>query len=95
MTTPDDRHKPKRTLARSLGMFVGHIVKAAKADPSDHDPETLDRRTTTHEETRETETGERVTLRRTVIEEIELSRDDTPFSPPTPDTTQRPKDDAR
>ena len=76
MPSPNDRSKPKRTLARSLGMFVGHIVKAVQADPSDGDPRTVDRRTTTHEETSRTDEGERVTLRRTVVEEIEISRDD-------------------
>ncbi|MEM1424412.1 MAG: hypothetical protein AAGH64_10465 [Planctomycetota bacterium] len=83
MTYPDRPTNPPRTLARSLGMFVGHILRAAKSDPADHDPETVARRTTTREETGHAATGERVTLRRTVIEEIEIASDE-------PDTKDDP-----
>ncbi len=57
-------------------MFFGHIAAGFKADASGADPQKVDRRTTTHEETARTDTGERVTLRRTVIEEIEIAPDD-------------------
>ncbi|GAB4550120.1 MAG: hypothetical protein Tsb0013_11720 [Phycisphaerales bacterium] len=57
-------------------MFFGHIAAGFRADTSRRDPRTVDRRTSTHEETGQTDSGERITLRRTVIEEIEVSRDD-------------------
>lgn len=62
-------------------MFVGHILKGVRADPSKHDPEVIDRRTTTDETHTTGPENERITLRRTVIEEIEIERDDEDRSP--------------
>lgn len=55
----------KKPLMRSLGEFVGHIVRAAKTDPK--------RQVTKHETEERTEDSDRgrVTLRRTTIEEVE------------------------
>lgn len=61
-----------RSLARSLGLFVGHIIRGVKTDTSERDRRTSDRRTDTREERALGPDGERVTLRRTVIEEIEV-----------------------
>jgi len=55
----------RKGIMRSLGEFVGHIVHAAKTDPS---KQTV--RKTTEEHTEQTEDG-KVVLRRTTIEEIE------------------------
>ncbi len=57
-------------LMRSLGQFVGHITKAVKTDVSSERREVS---RTVEEEERETEGG-KVTLRRTVIEEIEVEK---------------------
>lgn len=57
-------------LMRSLGQFVGHIAKAVKTDVSSERREVS---RTVEEEERETEGG-KVTLRRTVIEEIEVEK---------------------
>jgi hypothetical protein len=54
---------------RSLGEFVGHIVKGAKA-PADA-PRATEVRREVEEETRDTPAG-RVTLRRTTVEEIQI-----------------------
>ena len=54
----------KKPLMRSLGEFVGHIVKAVRTEPG---PKRIPVNRTTHEEKR----GD-VTLRRTTIEEIEI-----------------------
>ena len=58
MTAPE-----KKPLMRSLGEFVGHIVKAVRTDP-----------TNAAEVRRDVEEEQRgdVTLRRTTIEEIEI-----------------------
>lgn len=77
MIDPKNHPDRPRTLARSLGMFFGHIVQGFKADPTQADPQPKQRRTSTHEKTVQTDEGQRVTLRRTVIEEIEISEDDT------------------
>ena len=61
-----DREPPK-SLMRSLGEFVGHIVHSAKADPAPH--RTVVSKTT-EEQIQQTPEGP-VTLRRTTIEEIE------------------------
>ncbi|MCC5787338.1 MAG: hypothetical protein EA423_00245 [Phycisphaerales bacterium] len=58
-------------LMRSLGQFVGHIAKAVKTDVSSTERREVSR--TVEEEERETEGG-KVTLRRTVIEEIEVEK---------------------
>ena len=59
-------------LMRSLGQFVGHIAKAVKTDVSEGS-ERRELSRTVEEEERETEGG-KVTLRRTVIEEIEVEK---------------------
>ena len=51
---------------RSLGEFVGHIVKAVKNEPKDH-------RVVLNKTTRQERRGN-ITLRRTTIEEIEVDR---------------------
>ena len=61
MTDRDDK-----TLMRSLGEFVGHVVKGIRSDPGANANRTEVRRTT------ETEEHEQVILRRTVIEEVEV-----------------------
>ena len=65
---------------RSLGEFVGHIVRSVKSDPHDthdlHDTARTIISTETEELVRDTPDGP-VTLRRTTIEEIEYP------SPPT------------
>lgn len=57
-----------KSLARSLGEFFGHIYKGITADTSEH-KKRVNRRTET--ETRETPRG-KVTIRRTIIEEVDL-----------------------
>lgn len=54
---------------RSLGEFVGHIVKGAKTDPAKADPQA--KRQTVRREVEEEQRGD-ITLRRTTIEEIEF-----------------------
>jgi hypothetical protein len=56
-----DSGKP---LMRSLGEFVGHIVKAVTSDPRN--------RRTVVSKTRQEERRGNVTLRRTTVEEIEI-----------------------
>ncbi|MCA9297958.1 MAG: hypothetical protein KDA28_02765 [Phycisphaerales bacterium] len=64
----------RRTYMRSLGLFFGELAKAVKQTPeSSETPKTVSR-TTTETEEREVE-GRKVTLRRTVIEEIEMDDD--------------------
>jgi hypothetical protein len=58
---PDQKKKP---LMRSLGEFIGHIVKAVKTDPS--------KKQTTISERVDEENRGNITLRRTTIEEIEI-----------------------
>ena len=62
--TPDRANK---SLARSLGEFVGHIVRGVKSKPEPKDK--VVRRHDVEEEQR----GD-VTLRRTTIEEIEFKK---------------------
>ena len=54
----------KKPLMRSLGEFVGHIVKAVKTDPGK-------KRTVLDKKTQQEDRGH-VTLRRTTIDEIEI-----------------------
>ena len=51
---------------RSLGEFVGHIVKAVKNEPKG-------RRVVLNKTTQQTQRGN-ITLRRTTIEEIEVNK---------------------
>ena len=60
--------EPPKSLMRSLGEFVGHIVHSAKTDPTD--PKRTIVSKTTQEQIQQTPEGP-VTLRRTTIEEIE------------------------
>jgi hypothetical protein len=57
-----DRPAEKKTLARSLGEFFGHIAKGVKTDPA--------KKVVRKEVEEEERPG--MTLRRTTIEEIEL-----------------------
>ncbi|MBX3409778.1 MAG: hypothetical protein KF859_07820 [Phycisphaeraceae bacterium] len=82
--TPEQGDK---TTMRALGEFFGHVWKGITAEPA----KAPTRRVTRHEveqETRDTPQG-KVTLRRTVIEEIELPPDGAPptttrGTPPAP-----------
>ena len=69
--------KPNNSLARNLGAFFGHIVKAVKTDPARTQRREV-RRQTTHEDRGD------VILRRTTIEEIEIKQ---------PPAAQPPKDE--
>ena len=64
-------------LARSLGQFFGHIWKGVRTSPADKDNrERIEIKREVQEEQIEGQDGaERMTLRRTVIEEIEMKRD--------------------
>ena len=57
---------PPKPLMRSLGLFVGHLFRAATADPR---RQVVSR--TVEESNQETPQGH-VTLRRTTIEEVEV-----------------------
>ncbi|MGY8752775.1 MAG: hypothetical protein ACKVIO_02660 [Phycisphaerales bacterium] len=56
----------KKPLARCLGEFIGHIVKAVKSDSSANEVK----------RTVEEKTEGNITLRRTTIEEIEIAQED-------------------
>jgi hypothetical protein len=62
-----------KSIMRSLGEFVGHIVRGVKT-PVDHPPARREVKREVEEETRETPAG-KVTLRRTTIEEVEYHPD--------------------
>ena len=55
---------PNKPLMRSLGEFVGHIVKAVRSDPRAQ-------RTVLNKTTQQEKRGA-ITLRRTTVEEIEI-----------------------
>ncbi|MCW5776241.1 MAG: hypothetical protein KIS87_07380 [Phycisphaeraceae bacterium] len=59
----------RKTLMRSLGEFFGEVWKGVRHDPAAATTQTLRRET--HEQTRDTPVG-RVTLRRTVVEEMRI-----------------------
>ncbi|MBX3359700.1 MAG: hypothetical protein KF745_14870 [Phycisphaeraceae bacterium] len=61
---------PRKSIARSLGEFFGHIIKGAGADVS-RDRKVVSQKV--EEQTKDTPEG-KVTLRRTTIEEVELHR---------------------
>lgn len=79
----------RKSIMRSLGEFFGHIAHAVRTDPStpadraggappDSPGAPADRqvlRRTVEEEERETPRG-KVTLRRTIIEEVDVPRED-------------------
>ena len=67
---------------RNLGRFVGEIGKAVKRDPAaTTDARTVEVNRTTETEERETDRGT-VTVRRTTIEEIELTGEQAASRPP-------------
>ncbi|MHC4908089.1 MAG: hypothetical protein ACYTF9_00010 [Planctomycetota bacterium] len=81
----DDRNKPDKTIARSLGEFLGHIVKGIKTDPA---------RKVVRQSTEErTSDDGRMILRRTTIEEIEVRKGDLPSA--SDDNETRDDDHAR
>lgn len=62
----------KKSLARSLGEFFGHIAKGVKTPAAGEKVElsrSVEERETTDDQ------GRKVTLRRTTIEEIEVERE--------------------
>lgn len=68
------------SLARNLGLFFGHIAKAVTSDPAPRKPVSREvaRREVTAQTFIETPQGpQQVTLRRTVIDEVQF--------PPAPD----------
>mgnify|MGYP001172365650 CR=1 FL=1 len=67
--------RPDNSLARALGQFVGHIWKGVRADVS-REAREVDRRVEHH--TAVDAQGRTVTLRRTTIDEIEITDDDRP-----------------
>jgi hypothetical protein len=76
MAQRDSNHK---SLARSLGEFFGHIRAGVRAKPASDEPKRREVSRSVEEETVDTPRG-KVTLRRTVIEEIDLPADDRPGS---------------
>ncbi len=64
-----------KSLARSLGEFFGHIRAGVRAKPTSDKPQRREVSRSVEEETLDTARG-KVTLRRTVIEEIDLPRED-------------------
>ena len=67
----------KKSLMRNLGEFFGHLVKAARTDPETQSEKTEVRRTESEQ------VQDNMTLRRTIIDEIEFRGDerDTSESP--------------
>jgi len=68
MTKPD---KNSKSIARSLGEFVGHLWFSVTRDVTSEKHEV---RRTIEEEERDTSVG-KVTLRRTTIDEVEIDRE--------------------
>ncbi|MBC7771357.1 MAG: hypothetical protein H7210_02565 [Pyrinomonadaceae bacterium] len=74
---------PKKTLMRSLGEFVGHIVKGVNTDTTAPQGPAPQRTVVSHEvqeETRQTSAGKMI-IRRSTIEEVEIIQP----APPRPD----------
>lgn len=67
----DKRHQ--KSIARSLGEFVGHIWQGVTADAS---PDRREVRRTVDRDERTTPDGKKVILRRTTIDEIEFKDDE-------------------
>lgn len=78
----DDNDK---SIMRSLGEFVGHIVRGVKTPVETPVRHQVNRHV--EEETRDTPAG-KVTLRRTTIEEVEFLPD-APRTPPSSDASPR------
>ncbi len=73
--TPLPYHRPmgqKKSIMRSLGEFVGHISKAVKT-PAEPDKTTHELGRTTEEREATAPDGRKMTLRRTTIDEVEVS----------------------
>lgn len=91
---PDDRNAP---LARNLGRFFGALKRGFTEpvdDASQRPRRTVETRRETAEEQRETARGS-VTLRRTVIEEVDLpadSQNDASDDRPTGDASDQPSE---
>ena len=60
---------PKKPIARSLGEFFGHIIRAVKTKPQEPG------KTTVRKTVQEDDRGD-VVLRRTTVEEVEIKRPD-------------------
>ena len=83
--TPPVTMTQRKTLARSIGEFVGHIVKAVRTDAR-----AQRRRWTVARRVQEQDEGN-VVLRRTTIDEVEIRRDDGPAAGPAdPDQRSEP-----
>ncbi len=75
----------KPSLFRSLGQFVGHIAKGVKTDPAS-EPKTVEKRVEVEERIEQAPEqlgGGKMTVRRTIIEEIEVDAPET--DPPKAD----------
>jgi len=84
---PSDQSDSDRlSLARNLGRFFGHVKRGFTA-PAQPERRTVETRRETTEEPCDTPRG-RVTLRRTVIEEVDL-----PHPPAGPRSDAEPRDD--
>jgi len=70
----------KKTLMRSLGEFVGHVVKAVRTDPP-HPAQPESRKRETVRTTVEEEDRGSMILRRTTIEEVEINPTQSDQSP--------------
>lgn len=64
-TPPSMPDRAKKPLMRSLGEFLGHIVKGIRTDPS---------RKVIRKDVQEERRADGVVLRRTTIEEVELKK---------------------
>jgi hypothetical protein len=91
---PGPEREQRASISRSIGRFFGEITKAVRTPADQPDTKQISRRTETEE--RDTPQG-KVTLRRTIIEEVDLHRlpepapvDDAAAQPPTgdPETEQ-------
>lgn len=86
MPAPDPSPTPpaRKSIMRSLGEFFGHIAQGVRTDPTKAvEPTRTVTRQTVEEEQRDTPQG-KVTLRRTVIEEVELPPAPHNSTPPDP-----------
>lgn len=84
----------RKSLMRSLGEFVGHVVKGIRTDPAKPGANGDGDSTVIRETTEEAQQGN-VILRRTTIEEVEVKSGgpEIPPDPTRPDPT-RPADGA-
>ena len=61
--------REQKSLARNLGSFFGHIIRAIKTDPAEKQSE----RKIVRQQTEEEDRGDMI-IRRTTIEEVEIKR---------------------